>query len=309
MATKLDESVGLVLTALKDKGMLENTIVVFSSDNGGPTNGYDNNVASNWPLKGNTDDDDDDDDDYDESQFTRHAPEGTEQIKDTPWEGGVRGVGLVWSPLIPDTPRVSHHLMHIQDWLPTLLGAANYSADLPANLDGRNMWPVLTQNESAPYSDLLLVLDRGRGLAALRSGDWKIVQRSTNVGNNDGWYGPTGRDPDLEYDVAQVLSSAAAVALENTSSPLAGNQTQLLELRAEVTVVCNTSETTDALEHSLNSLYYNHGEWPSSLTHHVHMAENMDRSCLALNLQHDSICLYTVCHPSDLEQTIILEFY
>ncbi|XP_063223602.1 arylsulfatase B-like [Bacillus rossius redtenbacheri] len=229
MVAKLDESVGLVVTALRAKGMLENSIIVFSTDNGGPTNGYDNNVASNWPLKG---------------------------IKDTPWEGGVRGVGLVWSPLIPDTPRVADHLMHIQDWLPTLLSAANYTAELPEDLDGRDMWPVLAGNGSAPYSDLLLDLDRGRGLAALRSGDWKLVQRTTNNGNNDGWYGPTGRDPDLEYDSARVLSSAVAAALENTSAPLAANQSLLLELRAAVTVVCNSSETTEALEHSPNSLYY-----------------------------------------------------
>jgi arylsulfatase A-like enzyme len=60
------------------------------------------------------------------------------QVKDTLWEGGVRGVGLVWSPLIPSAPRVANHLMHIQDWLPSLLHAVN--ASVPPHLDGHDVW-------------------------------------------------------------------------------------------------------------------------------------------------------------------------
>ncbi|KAA0189498.1 hypothetical protein HAZT_HAZT005678, partial [Hyalella azteca] len=52
MLTKLDESVGAVVTALRDRKMFDNTVIVFTSDNGGPAGGYNNNVASNWPLRG-----------------------------------------------------------------------------------------------------------------------------------------------------------------------------------------------------------------------------------------------------------------
>ncbi|CAG2069131.1 unnamed protein product, partial [Timema podura] len=98
------------------------------------------------------------------------------QVKDTIWEGAVRGVGLVWSPLIPGPSRVANHLMHIQDWLPTLLGAANYTGDALTGLDGQNMWPTITQNETQPYDDLLLQIDNIRQFAALRSGDWKLIK-------------------------------------------------------------------------------------------------------------------------------------
>jgi arylsulfatase A-like enzyme len=49
---KLDESVGKVVQALQDAGILHNSIVVFTTDNGGPAAGFNINAASNWPLRG-----------------------------------------------------------------------------------------------------------------------------------------------------------------------------------------------------------------------------------------------------------------
>jgi len=47
----LDDSVGNVTQALYQRGILNNTIIIFSTDNGGPPDGYDFNDASNWPLR------------------------------------------------------------------------------------------------------------------------------------------------------------------------------------------------------------------------------------------------------------------
>lgn len=49
---KLDESVGKVVQALQDAGILQDSIVVFTTDNGGPAAGFNINAASNWPLRG-----------------------------------------------------------------------------------------------------------------------------------------------------------------------------------------------------------------------------------------------------------------
>ncbi len=52
MLAKLDESVGVVVRALAETGMLNETVLVFTTDNGGPADGFDFNKASNWPLRG-----------------------------------------------------------------------------------------------------------------------------------------------------------------------------------------------------------------------------------------------------------------
>lgn len=48
----MDQSVGEVIDALRNRGMLENSIVVFMSDNGAPTEGTLSNQGSNYPLRG-----------------------------------------------------------------------------------------------------------------------------------------------------------------------------------------------------------------------------------------------------------------
>ena len=78
--------------------MLKNTIVLFTTDNGGPAAGFDQNAASNYPLRG---------------------------VKSYLWEGAIRGAGFIWSPLIKRNQRVEDKLLiGIQDWLPTLYEAA-----------------------------------------------------------------------------------------------------------------------------------------------------------------------------------------
>ena len=52
MLYELDLSVGKLVQDLAANHMLENSIIIFSSDNGGPAAGFNQNAASNWPLKG-----------------------------------------------------------------------------------------------------------------------------------------------------------------------------------------------------------------------------------------------------------------
>lgn len=52
MLSKLDDSVGDIVNALSSAGMINNSIIIFSTDNGGPAAGFNSNAASNWPLRG-----------------------------------------------------------------------------------------------------------------------------------------------------------------------------------------------------------------------------------------------------------------
>ena len=98
MLYKLDESVGLVVAALAKKNMLQDSIILFTTDNGGPAGGFDLNHASNWPLRG---------------------------VKATLWEGGHRGSAFIWSPKLKRSSEVmKDYLVSIQDWFPTLRSAA-----------------------------------------------------------------------------------------------------------------------------------------------------------------------------------------
>ncbi|XP_044255571.1 arylsulfatase J isoform X1 [Tribolium madens] len=192
MLSKLDDSVGAVIESLSKKGMLKNSIIIFSTDNGGAAAGFNLNAASNFPLRG---------------------------VKNTLWEGGVRGAGLLWSPLIKQPQRVAHQFMHISDWLPTLLSAvgANSRYNIK-NIDGLDLWEPLSQNKNSPRSDILHNIDDIYGNAALTVGAWKLVKGTTYNGAWDGWYGPSGRD--YTYNVSLVVNSPTGVALKSINMSL-----------------------------------------------------------------------------------------
>ena len=81
--------------------------------------------------------------------------------------------------------------MHITDWLPTLMSAAGVHSqmfeDVREDLDGIDVWQAVINNEASPRTEVVYniddVGDGGKPIAALRQGDWKLVQRPS--GNGD----------------------------------------------------------------------------------------------------------------------------
>ncbi|XP_053603795.1 arylsulfatase J-like isoform X2 [Plodia interpunctella] len=146
MVKKLDDSIGDIMAALLEKGMLQNSIIAFVSDNGGMSSGQTMNYASNWPLRG---------------------------LKMTPFEGGVRVAGLLW------TRQINHHLlkgyMHAVDWLPTLLRAVG--ADVPSGIDGIDLWDEITLNKVSPRNEIFDITDDTAPInySAIVSGPYKLV--------------------------------------------------------------------------------------------------------------------------------------
>jgi len=126
MLSCMDSGIGNVSAALQKYGYLdENTIIIFSADNGGPTTTGDAVGSSNYPLRGG---------------------------KHSIWEGGTRVTAFVWAT--PDLiPRLNNaviggnytQLTHLVDWLPTILEAADIEYAFPDGLeiDGVSQWKGL----------------------------------------------------------------------------------------------------------------------------------------------------------------------
>ncbi|XP_075537067.1 arylsulfatase B-like isoform X2 [Dermacentor variabilis] len=182
MVDTMDQSVGQVVKALGDAGMLENTVIAFSTDNGGAPWGNHNSRGYNWPLRG---------------------------AKGTLWEGGTRAAALLWSPLLAFRRRVSNQLMHITDWLPTFYSIAGGDAAKMAELDGYDMWRPLSYGLPSPRVELLYNYDYTFTMSsALRNSRYKLVQDST--GNFADRYNlPGGSRPCHDLDSLLVQSTAA----------------------------------------------------------------------------------------------------
>ncbi|KAL0839915.1 hypothetical protein ABMA28_016532 [Loxostege sticticalis] len=207
---KMDESVGKVVQALQTNGLLENSIILFTTDNGGAAAGFNDNAASNYPLKG---------------------------VKNTLWEGGVRAASALWSPLLTRRGRVATQTLHISDWLPTLYAAAGGNTSLFENIDGLDQWEALSHDVKSSRTSIVHNIDDVWGSAAITVDQWKVVKGTNYNGAWDYWYGPDGREG--TYQVDQVLKSLAGQAI--TQLGLMPDTDKILQIREEATLKCNTS--------------------------------------------------------------------
>ncbi|XP_034947347.1 arylsulfatase B-like isoform X2 [Chelonus insularis] len=212
---KLDQSVGAIVNALRRQSMLNDSVIIFSTDNGGPAAGFNDNFASNFPLRG---------------------------VKNTYWEGGVRGTGLVWYSKLSQPGRVYKQPMDITDWLPTLMTIAsggNYSS-LPANLDGLDMWNALNNRESSPRRVIVHNIDDIYGAAAVTLDDWKIVKGETYKGSWNGWYGFSTWE--LPYEANEVIKSLTGQAVLELGFPLTPEL--IKRLREDTRINCGAQNNT-----------------------------------------------------------------
>ncbi|XP_059096696.1 arylsulfatase B-like [Tigriopus californicus] len=151
----LDESVGHIVQVLQQEMMLENSIIVFSTDNGGAGDKYHGAVGSNFPLRG---------------------------MKSGLFEGGIRGVGAVWSPLIQNQARISSEMMTIYDWLPTLYSAAGGQFTELPKMDGVDLWPAISKQQVSPRKIILHNSSSSKKVYALRVQNYKMA-KITHKGN------------------------------------------------------------------------------------------------------------------------------
>jgi arylsulfatase A-like enzyme len=183
MLAAVDEAIGEIVAALQSTHMDTNTLIVFSSDNGGVQPGV---RTMNTPLR-----------------------EG----KGTIYEGGVRSAAFaVWPGKIPAGKKVSPPVQ-LADWYPTLvkLTGADASQSLPP--DGKDIMPLLTEGR-APDRDALLIVGTSPRRAAIRMGDWKLLFNPNHHAR-----GKRG-DPDEEEDNSVSDSLGDKIELYNLANDI-----------------------------------------------------------------------------------------
>jgi arylsulfatase A-like enzyme len=147
MIQQMDLQIGRVLQALDANGVADNTIVIFTSDNGGER------YADTWPFTGRK----------------------TELL-----EGGLRIPAVIrWPGHIPQGS-ASEQVMIGMDWLPTLLAAAGTAPDPVYPSDGMNLLPWLTEG-AAPVPRKLFWRYKYADQQAVRDGDWKYLKILDNT--------------------------------------------------------------------------------------------------------------------------------
>ncbi|XP_071099227.1 arylsulfatase B-like [Haliotis cracherodii] len=122
----LDEAVGNVTKAPKEKGSFENTLILFTTDNGGPLG----NNANNWPLRGG---------------------------KHTIWEGGTRGTSFMYGTGLKKTKTTYNGMIHAVDWNPTLVSAAGGTPE--ASIDGTTHWESIRNGLPSSRTEFIYNLD------------------------------------------------------------------------------------------------------------------------------------------------------
>jgi arylsulfatase A-like enzyme len=151
LVEQMDDAVGLVLKTLRESGLDKNTIVVFTSDNGGVASG-DAFSTSNLPLRGG---------------------------KGYQWEGGIREPYFIHVPWMPDTPKLIETPVTGTDFYPTLLELSGLPQQPNQHLDGVSIVPLL-QGNSINKRSLYWHYPHygnqgGEPSSIIRDGDWKLI--------------------------------------------------------------------------------------------------------------------------------------
>ncbi len=185
LVSSVDEAIGQVVAALKQKGIFNNTLIIFSSDNGGVFPGK---YTDNTPLRAG---------------------------KGSIYDGGVRVCAFAsWPGQIPANTEIQEPI-HVVDWYPTLVKLAGGSLQQALPIDGRDIWPVLTQGAKSPHSALLLA-GRSKTEAAVRMGNWKLL---LNPSDQDSETGGTPLPPGTElvelYNLKNDISEKNNLAASN----------------------------------------------------------------------------------------------
>jgi arylsulfatase A-like enzyme len=198
MITAMDEQIGRIVQALTAKGMRDNTLILFSSDNGGATNAlFATGARSEADRKASG------------GVGLNEKPPASNGIlrggKGSLYEGGVRVPAFAnWPGHL--TPAVVNEPLHMVDIMPTLLALGGGSGSPDHPMDGKNIWPTLSFGQPSPHEDILINVEAFRG--AIRKGSWKLVKIALLPGRTELF--DLAKDPGETTNVADQHADVVA---------------------------------------------------------------------------------------------------
>lgn len=165
---EVDWSVGQILTALKENGVDENTIVVFTSDNGSPAKNGENMVGPNESVI---------------RDYGHNPSAHLRGIKSDIWEGGHRiPMVIKWKDQIEGGTQTSA-LSCSMDLMSTIADIVEYKLPENASEDGCSLLPILNGSEESGRD--VLVHHSGAGVFSIRKGGWKLILSNMSGGFSD----------------------------------------------------------------------------------------------------------------------------
>lgn len=229
MLSCLDDAIGMIMDEFVAKGMDNNLLTIFTTDNGGPVGsvgGKPHGIggatgSQNWPLRGG---------------------------KGAYYQGGVRGTAWINAPMLHKsiTGTWSYALMHVTDILPTMVAAAGGDPNEMSThpLDGVSQWDHLTQGIDGPREDLLINIEReqpttgahrtpgpgipdtgcnGVGMYAVIKGPYKLIVGGGGQPNT--WY-----HDGLPYNGTEPVPEGGCVVACSVPSPTSCPQDPYIQI-------------------------------------------------------------------------------
>ena len=207
----LDQAIGEILFTIAEAGIEEETIILFSSDNGGAT--YGGGGADNFPLRGG---------------------------KGDTFEGSIRVVAaLKWKGKIQAGSSLDQ-IMTVMDVFPTLSFASRINMKNTKMIDGRNMWPAIVEQEDIPLNEDIYFVSEipnyGHFHTTVFNKEWKLVQSISSslleirvenklfdIANDPYEYQDlASQEPNLVQEMAEKIRNWRAL------HPIAGTRTLLV---------------------------------------------------------------------------------
>ncbi|WP_298763485.1 sulfatase [uncultured Polaribacter sp.] len=227
LVATVDDAVGIVLKALKDNNLDKNTIVVFTSDNGGVASG-DNYATSNLPLRGG---------------------------KGYQWEGGIRAPFFMKVPWLKNKVNALDFPVISTDFYPTLLDLANIPLQPEQHKDGISLKPLLEGKEIDNNRPLFWHYPHygnqgGEPSSIIQQNGWKLIHYWED--NRQELY----RLPSTEHDKLNVSQKHPTIVKQLSSTLFSW----LKEVNAKYP---KKDKTFDSIQHHKRRLNIKNNKWKS----------------------------------------------